>query len=312
MSDSSGFYLISDFHVDLNYLADPKHVEGSILYSDQKEQRVVKTIYDWSGIPATATVVFSGDTSNSSEVSVKVWKECAQHVRNVLVLPGNHEYYYPRWRTVKEADAIMRAGISDAPGIKFLESHGTTFLHEGTLFLGCVGWYNWDACPEYDKYTEMQFWKDGSNDSRMIQYDSGYPDVMAHRDADWLRMEVAKAQDRDDVKRIVILTHTCPRPEFLVPSGHPWYRLNGSYANTHMMDVPESDTKKKIKVWGYGHSHYRKDVTIDGIRYLNNARGYAGESTVGRESSDGWKPIWVDLGADLTVVETPYTTEPTT
>jgi predicted phosphodiesterase len=305
MSDPLGFYLISDFHVDLNNVLDPKDVGGAILHDEHRRGRVVKQIHNWLPIPKDRIVAFVGDTANSAEVAALVWKEAAERVRDVLVVTGNHEYYYPRWRTVLETEARVRADLTGFPSIQFLEALGKTFLHRGVLFLGCTGWYNWDACPEYDRGEEMNFWKGGSNDARMIQYDCGYPDLMARRNTDWLLDEVARAQDRDEVEQIVILTHTCPRPEFLVPPDHPWYRLNGSYANSFMLEVPPVDVKKKIKVWAYGHSHYRRDDIIDGIRYVNHARGYAGESQPGRVGSIGWKPRWI--GLDLTPVAPPYT-----
>ncbi len=307
MTDSLGFYLISDFHIDLNYLIDPKNVEGSILHSyESKRARVVKQIYDWSSIPKKSIIAFVGDSANSAEVAAMVWKEAAEQDMVVLAIPGNHEYYYPRFRTVGETDAKMREEIALIPAIHLLEPFGNqTFAAQGTLFLGCTGWYNWDACPEYDRGTEREFWKAFSNDSRAIQYDYGYPDAMARRHADWLIEQVTAAQDNDEVERIVVLTHTAPKAQLLVPAGHEWYRLNGSYSNSFMEEVPFVDVKKKIKVWGYGHTHFRDDIVIDGVRYVNNARGYAGEQHNARQTGGVWMPKWIDL----TEPDSPYTEE---
>ena len=285
----NGFYLISDFHIDINKLHDPKHVDGAILHTP-KAARVVKQIYNWLGIPKGRIVVFNGDTSNSAEVTEKVWAEAGQKFR-VLGVPGNHEYYFPRMRPVSEVDKRLEAIEVAYPSVTVL-GPGKRFIDGKTLYLGCCGWYNWDAIPELDRHEEREMWIGGSNDAIFPQYDCGYPDALAFKQAEWLSDEIVRVQTEDEIESVVILTHTVPRVEFLVGPDHKWYKMNGSYANTFMTDVPKLDLKKKIKVWAYGHTHFHGDTVVDGIRYVCNARGYAGEAT---SLGAYWKPKWIGL-----------------
>lgn len=289
-----GFYLVSDFHVDMNLLANPHFVEGSILH-EPKAVRVVKQIYNWLSVQPDRILAFVGDTSNSADASGWVWREAAERVRRVLAIAGNHDYYFPRYKNLTECDNRMdwvaRVGpIKNADNISVLRP-GREYLEDGVLYLGCTGWYNWDAVPELDMREEREVWLNNSNDARYPVFDSAWPDVLARRHADWLIEAVTKAQDREEVEKIVILTHTIPRADLCAPPTYKWYHLNGSYANTFMGEVLPTDIKKKVKVWAYGHTHFGGDQVIDGIRYVNNARGYSGES----HAQKFWKPKWIGL-----------------
>jgi hypothetical protein len=283
-----GFYLVSDFHADMNKLADPAHWDGWLLHESRANR--VNRIFNWIGVPRDRILVFAGDTSNSAEVTLRVVEETRKQVDQILICPGNHEYYHPRYRPMSDVNRMLRHGIERIPGVTLMEP-GCLVLQDGVLYLGCTGWYDWNAIPELDMREEREMWNRGSNDSRAIIYDEGYPDILAWQHRDWLLTQVQAAQDNDAIHDIVIFTHTVPRIDLLVGPEHPYYKLNGSYGNSLMEEVPQWDTKKKIRVWAYGHTHYSGDRIIDGIRYVCNARGYAGESHI----QSNWKPKWIGL-----------------
>jgi Icc-related predicted phosphoesterase len=84
---------------------------------------------------------------------------------------------------------------------------------------------------------------------------------------------------------VVVVTHHAPHRELLQKNPNPrWTSLNGSYANTMM----ESIRDKRIKAWCFGHTHDRQDRVIDGVRYINNARGYPNENP-------GWMPAEIEI-----------------
>ncbi len=44
----------------------------------------------------------------------------------------------------------------------------------------------------------------------------------------------------------------------------------------------------KIKLWIYGHTHFRGMDTVHGIPYICNARGY-------RKENSSWEPVILDV-----------------
>ena len=97
---------------------------------------------------------------------------------------------------------------------------------------------------------------------------------MALNDAAYLHHSVKKLQMHQDVKAIVLVTHTVPNPVLvnhdLELFGH--YRMNTT-GNQHLNLCLESDSENKIKAWCFGHVHKEHDEVIDGIRYICHPRG---------------------------------------
>jgi hypothetical protein len=97
---------------------------------------------------------------------------------------------------------------------------------------------------------------------------------MATTDATYMVNSVARLQKHQDVKRIVMVTHTVPHADLI---GHD-IALDGEYrfncmGNRYMQAALETDTERKIHTWCFGHYHGSVDRVINGVRYVNNCRG---------------------------------------
>lgn len=270
------FSLWSDFHVEMNLLADGKLPQqyGTL---DFHKLKPAPNFYNWGLTKRSDILVLAGDTANSTDNTICVLDQARTVYQHVLVLTGNHDYYQSN-KVVSEHDKFLREYCKD--NVTFLEP-GVEFLHEECLFLGSTGWYDWNWPGAGTRDQQFYAWKTGMNDARCIRFDKGeMPDKLAMIHAVSLSESVRAAQHRDDVKEIVVLTHTIPHPNGVVSDPtHPWFFLNGSYFNSHMKMAWEADTNRKIRVWGFGHTHFHHDW-IDpetGIRFVANARGYRGE-----------------------------------
>jgi hypothetical protein len=99
---------------------------------------------------------------------------------------------------------------------------------------------------------------------------------MARRDHVAVEAFVRWATAQEPIERIVMVTHTLPHRALLAwgvypPPGHEG--AMAGYGNSLMMNVPKLDACKKISHWLCGHSHAPMDIQVDGIRYINWARG---------------------------------------
>jgi hypothetical protein len=97
---------------------------------------------------------------------------------------------------------------------------------------------------------------------------------MALTDAAYLRNSIRKLQMHQDVKAIVVVTHTVPAP-WLVEHDlelEDHYRFNTT-GNEHLQIALDEDTENKIKVWCFGHYHRSIDRQFENVRYVNNCRG---------------------------------------
>jgi carbonic anhydrase len=97
---------------------------------------------------------------------------------------------------------------------------------------------------------------------------------MSRRDVAYLVNSVQRLQTHNDVKKIVIVTHTVPGAHLIQHD----IDLAGTTQFNHMGNrlmhlVHTNDTERKISTWCFGHYHGMVDKTVEGIRFVNNCRG---------------------------------------
>lgn len=263
------FDFISDLHVEFNQA-----------WADNPEYDGVSAIYPWHLEKKSDVLVIAGDCANDPFTTLGVIEEAKQFYDHVVFTDGNHEHYNGRSSrkpSVSTNNHLFTQYMLDEQTVTYL--NGDTWLeYENTLFIGANGWYNWTAHSWTSREQQRSFWKRDMGDAHCITFDENEePDILANRHADQLRQAVMGAQDNDDIHEIVVITHTIPHRSGMVPDNHEWGYLNGSFHNTLMEQVWQFDEKKKIKFWGFGHTHFHYDFVDWDIRFVNNSRGYSQE-----------------------------------
>jgi hypothetical protein len=253
------------------------HVTHNRPWEDHPAYDGVSSIYPWHLEKKSDVLVIVGDCSNDAFTSLAVVDEATRFYDHVIFTDGNHEHY-DGYRdsavTVGHNTALFRDYAAKTDGVTYLD--GDTWVEIGnTMFIGANGWYDWTAHSWTSRDQQHQMWKNESNDSKCIRYDrGGYPDKLATKQAEQLRERVESAQSRSEIEHIVVATHTIPHRKGMVPDNHEWGHLNGSYFNAMMGQVWIADKSKKIKAWLFGHTHYNYDFDAEGVRFVNNSRGY--------------------------------------
>jgi len=115
------------------------------------------------------------------------------------------------------------------------------------------------------------------------RYEARHPEVIvdtqmildaSRTDAAYLVSSVQKLQTHQDVKKIVIVTHTVPEAQLIQHDIDLAHRYDFNCMGNRLMQlVRTNDTENKIHTWCFGHYHGSVDQTLGGIRYVNNCRG---------------------------------------
>ena len=97
---------------------------------------------------------------------------------------------------------------------------------------------------------------------------------LSNTDTNYMITSIQRLQKHNDVKKIVMVTHTVPDPALIAHD----IDLDGSMrfnvmGNRYMMQAMAADTENKIHTWCFGHYHGSVDQTRSGIRFVNNCRG---------------------------------------
>ena len=212
-------------------------------------------------------LILAGDVDESPESHV-AYIDNIVGAATILSIDGNHEYYQST-HNIDEGLEIMRAQTN-------------CIFHDGTFatviddvaFVGANGWYDYNATGWGN---EQAICESRINDINMISFGKHGPQARAYMDSINIATQVSLMNERDDIKQIIVFTHTIPHRDFLVGPAHEFYGTNGCFFNSTMGQVVEADMNKKISHWFFGHTHFQHDKKVDHISYMCNPVGYPHE-----------------------------------
>lgn len=224
--------------------------------------------FDWTGQPTSQYCVVAGDIARDRQLVVEVLTHLGQCYQGVFYIDGNDEHRYYLDDLGSSYRELIQS-VSDIPNVVYMQDN--VVIINGVAILATNGWWTYDFDPTVDHEQTMQWFSEYAECSRSA---ADSITGIAYNDASYLINSVHKLQTHQEVKSIVLVTHT-------VPSG--WLTehdidLVGSYrynclGNLQIDAVLDVDTEYKIKIWCFGHYHKPVDREYSGIRYVNNCRG---------------------------------------
>lgn len=205
-------------------------------------------------------LVLAGDTFYLRDIIApqkRFWNWASKNFRQVLLVPGNHEFY-------SNGDVTARGDswqwmIRENVGYyynKVVRIDDTDFILT-TL---------WSRIPEQDMFHVQR----GMNDFRQIMYDGRRftPDDFNLEHEKCLTF-LKQAVKESTAKHIVVVTHHLPTLS-VVAAQHMGSVLNGAFATELGNYIADS----RIDAWIYGHSHANIDTTIGNTKIICNQMGY--------------------------------------
>lgn len=226
--------------------------------------------FDWTYQATSPYCVVAGDVARDRTVLVDTLQHLSRCYQAVFYIDGNDEhrdYLDNLGASYRSLDRSLR----NIKNLVYLQDN--VVIVEGVAFVASNGWWCYDFDPEIDPQQAQQ-WHQQRLNINTAEVNAILN--MGCNDAGYIANSVNRLQTHQDVKAIVMVTHTVPRPELV---NHD-IELCGNYrfnvtGNEHMTMALDSDTERKIKVWCFGHYHPPVDRDINGVRYVNNCRGRA-------------------------------------
>lgn len=202
-----------------------------------------------------------------------------------LLVPGNHDIWAIETSTVtSEQKCGIISELCHACGFHPLMDE--PFIREKIGFCGTIGWYDYSFAPDgYDfsdaQYAEKELMGAVWNDKRYAKWNDTDP-VVARRFEAALEMQIASI--RDDVSRIVVVTHHVPFRECIRYLGElPWdfFRAFMGSKGLGAQCLREPLVTHAL----FGHTHQALDMQIDSVRAISAPVGYLQkEPTVGLQT----------------------------
>lgn len=185
------------------------------------------------------------------------WKWVSENYRQVLIVPGNHEYY--NYGDVMERGLQWNWMFKDNVG--FYQNQVVRI--DDTDFILSTLW------SKIDSKNEFYVWK-GMNDFRQIKYEGKLlqPKDYNHLHAfclDFIRKSVLESV----AKNIVVVTHHLPTRK-VVAAKHLESVINSAFAT----ELNDFISESRINYWIYGHSHTNIDAVVGNTQIVCNQLGY--------------------------------------
>ena len=205
---------------------------------------------EWQGLPPRLIGVVAGDLSADLDRTIHELGKIAKNYRHVIYIDGDLEH---------EADLSLVNSNRNYLYRK-LQNTNINYLYEkiviinGVAFVGANLWW----CP--------------GDQSTAISDDHWFTDMqlltLHHRDLSWLRSAIQSLQNRSDVAKIVVVSHTVPNTELI------WSQHNVDTAAVDASDYVElEDINNKISHWCFGHWPRNIDYSVNNCHYVSNPKG---------------------------------------
>lgn len=224
--------------------------------------------FDWTGQPTSQYCIVVGDVARDRTLVIDTLEQLSKVYTGVFYIDGNDEHKdYAEDLTTSYNE--LTELISSLGNVVYL--HDNVVVMNGIAILATNGWWSYDFDPNLDLSQSVSWLQ---HKDKISQIAAIGINATAYRDAGYMANSVAKLQTYQDVKSIIMVTHTVPRVEIiqndlqLIDS----WRFN-TMGNSRIQDALKEDYGNKIKLWCFGHYHRPIDTIIDGIRYVSNPRG---------------------------------------
>ena len=239
-------------------------------------------------VPEADVVILAGDIGTFRDTTfgnaIDYANELAQDYGDVVLVPGNHEYYHTSFREARKQalsgdDAVSNVHVLDRGEVKI-----------GKLrILGATLWTDYKISG--NQMGAMAMAASCITDHRLIQATEAHGFRFMPRDAlnehivsrTWLLDRLAEPWGGETI----VVTHHGPSAEAR-NTKYPLDHVTAAFTSD-CVDVIEAAAKAKVRYWIFGHDHACHDVTVNGVRLLSAQLGYLREET-------GWKgPGVIDL-----------------
>lgn len=224
--------------------------------------------FDWSGQATSPVCVVAGDVCQDQTLLLKTLRHLGTCYQVVFYIDGNDEHR-DHMDQLNSSYQHLSQKIERIPNVVYLQDN--VVVIDGVAIVGTSGWWAFDFDTSVDT-AESTTWYAERHGFSIQTIRSIAQNAVG--DALYMSASVKRLQTHQDVKKIVMVTHTVPDPALVAHDidleNSP--RLN-TIGNRYMMQALAADTEKKIHTWCFGHYHGSVDQVRGGVRFVNNCRG---------------------------------------
>ncbi len=224
--------------------------------------------FSWQEQATSPICVVAGDLARDRNTVIQALQHLGKCYQAVFYIDGNDEhtdYFDNLGNSYKD----LTKRIEKIPNVVYLQDN--VVIVDGIAILGTNGWWGFDFDLGINSESVESWCQEKYN---LTSRSTTTISRTSNADAEYMITSVRRLQTHNDVKKIVMVTHTVPDPDLishdLELTGKMQMNVMG---NRYMMKAAAADTENKIHTWCFGHYHGSIDQVRSGIRFVNNCRG---------------------------------------
>lgn len=230
----------------------------SDLHTEFRPDPQAQQYFDYNG---EDVLVLAGDiASGSSNAFNQIKKFRNAGFKDIIFVPGNHEYYGTE---ISDFDAKMKLKCASIPDVHFLNPGWVKI--KDTVFIGGTLWTNFRCNPiaELDAASMIA-------DFRIIKHFR--PELAALKYYEHLKT-FEQAYKAFPNERKVFVSHFLPAVECISPR----FRASDNLLNNYFAnDLGNWIETLDNSTWLFGHTHDSVDINVGTTRLIANPYGYFG------------------------------------
>lgn len=227
-----------------------------------------------TSVDSETVLLLAGDIAladRTESTLVPFLDSLTERFRDILYIPGNHEYYHS---SLMRADDKLKAACARYSNVHYMQEK--FMVIDDVMFIGATLWTDFDGGNPIASMTAHQ----SMNDFNYIR--TGPATLPYERKMRPLDVMGINAQHRkfieDSLKtahrsgnKAVVFTHHSPTMQSCT-GAYPAGPLDYAYYNTRMDDLI---MEYGPALWVHGHSHHPIDFMMGETRMCSNPRGYS-------------------------------------
>jgi len=219
----------------------------------------------WEGKATSLFCIVAGNISNDHDVLFEFLETISEFYEAVFFIDGDleHDNFNGDF---DRSYASIRDNLNEMEKVFFL--HENIIILPGVTLLATNGWTTFDFTSAHTVYETLDFLQEREN----VPF--GVSDKilkLAVTDQHYMYNSVESAQDMEDVEKIIIVTNSVPKSDFIMhDDDYAGTILGDTSGNSGIVACLEHDFRNKVSTWLFGKYPGDIDYKIDGVRFVNN------------------------------------------
>jgi predicted phosphodiesterase len=238
--------------------------------------------------PSAPIIALLGDvgcvgSDDDFEIYKRFVSELIPQFEHIIIVPGNHEYYYnppgnkkkaTKDNTYNACNKKLKEYAKTSPKLHFLNNSTMkiTVKNQKYSIIGSALWtwipseYRNDIQSHMNDYKYI-YVKDPK--TRSIRNITSTEVALMHlKNVRYIKSQITNAKKTGS--KAIVLTHHKP---------YSSKKPDDKYTHAYETDLSYIFNKPMI-IWCYGHTHIKDNTTIKGIKFVSNPKGYPYQQTL--------------------------------